>query len=134
MQQPASVTIRQNTGTGNRPVQRAELAEERSFDWFQDNMIHTVPAPYPGAFRRVYPGFVQLTSFMHMNWDRHVDAQARFFDHLVDGDEDSAEKDGCRQQVIERIVPEDGGQRWIGAESRRHVRRPAILRLAGQAE
>jgi poly(3-hydroxybutyrate) depolymerase len=55
-------------------------------------MIYTVPAPWPGTLRRVYPGFVQLTSFMHMNWDRHVDAQARFFDHLVEGDEDSADK------------------------------------------
>jgi len=68
------------------------LAEERSFDWFREKMIYTVPAPWPGMMRRVYPGFVQLTSFMHMNWDRHVDAQARFFDHLVEGDEDSAEK------------------------------------------
>ncbi|MCR9194184.1 MAG: polyhydroxyalkanoate depolymerase [Hyphomonas sp.] len=68
------------------------LAEERSFEWFREKMIYTVPAPWPGMMRRVYPGFVQLTSFMHMNWDRHVDAQARFFDHLVEGDEDSAEK------------------------------------------
>lgn len=67
------------------------LAEERSFEWFREKMIYTVPAPWPGVMRRVYPGFVQLTSFMHMNWDRHVDAQARFFDHLVEGDEDSAE-------------------------------------------
>ncbi len=68
------------------------LAEERSFEWFQDKMIHTVPAPWPGMLRRVYPGFVQLASFMHMNWDRHVDAQTRFFDHLVEGDDDSAER------------------------------------------
>lgn len=68
------------------------LAEERSFDWFKDKMIYTVPAPWPGMMRRVYPGFIQLTSFMHMNWDRHVDAQARFFDHLVEGDEDNADK------------------------------------------
>lgn len=68
------------------------LAEERSFEWFQDKMIHTVPAPWPGMLRRVYPGFVQLASFMHMNWDRHVDAQAQFFDHLVEGDDDSAER------------------------------------------
>ena len=68
------------------------LAEQRSYEWFEDKMIYSVPAPWPGMMRRVYPGFVQLTSFMHMNWDRHVDAQARFFDHLVEGDEDSAEK------------------------------------------
>lgn len=68
------------------------LAEERSFEWFQEKMIYTVPGPWPGMLRRVYPGFVQLTSFMHMNWDRHVDAQARFFDHLVEGDDDNAER------------------------------------------
>ena len=68
------------------------LAEENSFEWFQEKMIYTVPAPWPGMLRRVYPGFVQLTSFMHMNWDKHVDAQARFFDHLVEGDEDGADK------------------------------------------
>ncbi|MEZ5997127.1 MAG: hypothetical protein R3B98_00340 [Hyphomonas sp.] len=55
-------------------------------------MIHTVPGPYPGVFRRVYPGFVQLASFMNMNWSRHVDAQWRFFNHLVDGDGDNAGK------------------------------------------
>ena len=63
-----------------------ELAEEKSFDWFQENMIHTVPGPYPGVFRRGYPGFVQLASFMNMNWGRHVDAQWQFFNHLVGGD------------------------------------------------
>ena len=68
------------------------LAEERSLDWFRSKMIHTVPAPWPGAFRRVYPGFVQLSSFMHMNWDRHVNAHASFFEHLIEGDEDSAER------------------------------------------
>ena len=68
------------------------LAEENSFEWFQEKMIYTVPAPWPGMLRRVYPGFVQLTSFMHMNWDKHVDAQARFFDHLVEGDDDNADK------------------------------------------
>ncbi|MEL6259139.1 MAG: polyhydroxyalkanoate depolymerase, partial [Pseudomonadota bacterium] len=68
------------------------LANERSFDWFVENMIHTVPAPWPGMMRRVYPGFVQLASFMNMNWDRHVGAHWGFFTHLVEGDGDSASK------------------------------------------
>jgi poly(3-hydroxybutyrate) depolymerase len=68
------------------------LAEERSLDWFQENMIHTVPAPYPGVLRRVYPGFVQLASFMNMNWDKHVDAHWKFFNHLVEGDGDSSDR------------------------------------------
>ncbi len=68
------------------------LAEERSFPWFGENMIYTVPAPWPGMMRRVYPGFVQLSSFMNMNWERHVDAQWRFFNHLVEGDGDGIDK------------------------------------------
>ncbi|MCI4645466.1 MAG: polyhydroxyalkanoate depolymerase [Hyphomonadaceae bacterium] len=68
------------------------LAEERSFEWFEQNMIYTVPAPWPGMGRRVYPGFVQLSSFMNMNWERHVDAHWRFFNHLVEGDGDGIEK------------------------------------------
>jgi poly(3-hydroxybutyrate) depolymerase len=68
------------------------LAEERPFEWFENNMIYTVPLPYAGAMRRVYPGFVQLASFMNMNWERHVDAHWGFFQHLVDGDGDNAQK------------------------------------------
>ena len=68
------------------------LAEERDFSWFTEKMIYTVPPPYPGSFRRVYPGFVQLASFMNMNWERHVDAHWGFFNHLVAGDGDNAGK------------------------------------------
>jgi poly(3-hydroxybutyrate) depolymerase len=74
------------------PTVPNKLAEERPFSWFEENMIHTVPAPYPGVLRRVYPGFVQLASFMNMNWNRHVDAQWKFFNHLVGGDGDNASK------------------------------------------
>lgn len=68
------------------------LAEERPFAWFKSNMIYTVPAPYPGAGRRVYPGFVQLYSFMSMNEQRHRDAQWRYFQNLVKGDDQDAAK------------------------------------------
>jgi poly(3-hydroxybutyrate) depolymerase len=74
------------------PTVPNKLAEEKPFDWFANNLIHTVPAPNPGAFRRVYPGFLQLAGFMNMNLDRHVDAHWSFFNHLVEGDGDSAEK------------------------------------------
>ncbi len=74
------------------PTVTNKLAEERPFTWFESNMIYTVPAPYPGVGRRVYPGFVQLASFMSMNMERHKDAHRRYFDHLVSGDGDSADK------------------------------------------
>ena len=68
------------------------LAQERGMSWFEKNCITLVPAMYPGAFRRVYPGFLQLSGFMAMNLDRHVTAHADMFHHLVMGDGDSAEK------------------------------------------
>jgi poly(3-hydroxybutyrate) depolymerase len=74
------------------PTVPNKLAEEKPFEWFENNAIHTVPAPYPGALRRVYPGFLQLSGFMQMNWERHVDAHWQFFNHLVDGDGDNADK------------------------------------------
>lgn len=74
------------------PTLANDLANDRPFTWFKSNMIHTVPPPYLGAFRRVYPGFVQLFSFMSMNRERHIDAHKEYFDNLVAGDGDSVAK------------------------------------------
>jgi poly(3-hydroxybutyrate) depolymerase len=74
------------------PTVTNKLAEERPFTWFQSNMVYTVPPPYAGALRRVYPGFVQLYSFMSMNAEMHQSAHQRYFANLVKGDGDSAEK------------------------------------------
>lgn len=74
------------------PTVTNQLAEEKPFTWFKSNMIHTVPLPYPGVGRRVYPGFVQLYSFMSMNEEKHVDAHRRYFEDLVAGDGDGVEK------------------------------------------
>ncbi|CAN5265570.1 hypothetical protein BH09PSE2_BH09PSE2_04620 [soil metagenome] len=74
------------------PTAPTELAQAKPFAWFESNMIDTVPAPYAGATRRVYPGFVQLFSFMSMNKQRHQDAHRGYFDDLVKGDGDHAAK------------------------------------------
>ena len=74
------------------PTVTNKMAETRPFTWFQSYMIHTVPAPYLGAFRRVYPGFVQLYSFMSMNEKMHTDAHWRYFEDLVKHDGDGANK------------------------------------------
>lgn len=68
-----------------------KLAEERPLSWFENAVIQTVPAYYPGAFRKVYPGFTQLSGFMSMNLDRHVGSHMKFYQHLVQGDGESAE-------------------------------------------
>jgi poly(3-hydroxybutyrate) depolymerase len=69
-----------------------DLAEKKGIAWFRRNVITSVPWPYPGYGRKVYPGFLQLTGFMSMNLDRHVNAHKDLFLHLVKGDGDSAEK------------------------------------------
>ena len=90
---PASMTFMGSPIDARKsPTVPNKLAEERPYAWFRDNLIHTVPAIYPGAMRRVYPGFLQLTGFINMNFDRHVDAHYRHFSHLVEGDDDSADK------------------------------------------
>jgi poly(3-hydroxybutyrate) depolymerase len=90
---PATMTIMGSPIDARRsPTAPNKLAEKRDVDWFKQNMIHTVPALYPGAFRRVYPGFLQLASFMGMNLSRHVDAHYAYFQNLVKGDGDSADK------------------------------------------
>ena len=78
--------------TRESPTEVNRLATERGTEWYERNVITTVPLPYPGVMRKVYPGFVQLSGFMAMNLDRHMDAHWKYFDHMVDGDGDSAQK------------------------------------------
>ncbi len=90
---PASMTFMGSPIDARRsPTAPNKLAQEKPFAWFEANMIHTVPALYPGAFRRVYPGFVQLASFMGMNLSSHVKKHREFFQQLVSGDGDSVHK------------------------------------------
>jgi len=78
--------------TRRNPTAVNKLAVERGTDWFRRNVIVQVPLPHPGYMREVYPGFLQLTGFMTMNLDRHIDAHRDLFWHLVQGDGDSADK------------------------------------------
>lgn len=68
------------------------LAESRGLDWFRSHVITKVPFPNPGVMRDVYPGFLQLSGFVSMNLDRHVEAHKELFRNLVKGDGDSATK------------------------------------------
>ena len=72
------------------PTEPNRLATTRPLSWFRDNVISTVPWPHSGFLRSVYPGFLQLSGFMAMNLDRHMDAHIKQFRHLVRGDGDSA--------------------------------------------
>jgi poly(3-hydroxybutyrate) depolymerase len=68
------------------PTKVNKLAQRKSIDWFEKNLIATVPLRYTGAMRRVYPGFVQLAAFMSMNIDRHIKAHRDLYDNLVKGE------------------------------------------------
>lgn len=89
--QPASMTlIGGPIDTRLSPTKVNRLATSRSLDWFERNVIATVPARYRGASRRVYPGFVQVAGFMSMNLDRHLSAHLELFQQLVQGDDEGA--------------------------------------------
>jgi poly(3-hydroxybutyrate) depolymerase len=72
------------------PTAVNRFATAHPLDWFERKVITAVPARYAGAFRRVFPGFLQLAGFLGMNLDRHLDAQWSMFGDLLRGDRDSA--------------------------------------------
>ena len=76
--------------TREAPTAVNTLATERPHAWFQQNVIVTIPAMYPGAGRKVYPGFLQLAGFMSMNLGSHLNSHWEMFKHLVKGDDESA--------------------------------------------
>jgi poly(3-hydroxybutyrate) depolymerase len=77
--------------TREAPTSVNDLAMQKPLSWFEHNVIATVPGTYPGAGRRVYPGFLQLAGFLSMNLSSHMMSHWAMFNHLVRGDEDSAD-------------------------------------------
>jgi poly(3-hydroxybutyrate) depolymerase len=89
---PATLTMMGGPiDTRESPTPVNDHAMNKPHVWFRHNVITTVPATYPGAGRRVYPGFVQLASFMSMNLGSHMMSHWGLFRHLVEGDGESAE-------------------------------------------
>ncbi len=68
-----------------------EVGEQRPMEWFRNTVIHALPFYYPGAYRLVYPGFIQLQGFVSMNVERHVGEHVKLFRHLVVGDGEHAD-------------------------------------------
>ena len=73
------------------PTTVNDLAMDRPIEWFRHNVIATVPMQYRGSGRRVYPGFLQLASFMSMNLGNHLQSHYEMFKHLTQGDDASAQ-------------------------------------------
>ncbi|MBO6561514.1 MAG: polyhydroxyalkanoate depolymerase [Nisaea sp.] len=90
---PASMTLMGGPiDTRRNPTAVNKLAKEHAIEWFERHVVTMVPPPYPGMGRRVYPGFIQLTNFISMNLDRHMISLNELFDHLVQGDDEEADK------------------------------------------
>ena len=89
---PATLTMMGGPiDTREAPTAVNTLATERPHSWFAQNVIATIPMSYPGAGRKVYPGFLQLAGFMTMNLGSHMNSHYELFKHLVAGDGESAD-------------------------------------------
>ncbi|OYV00296.1 MAG: poly(3-hydroxybutyrate) depolymerase [Burkholderiales bacterium PBB5] len=73
------------------PTEVNKLATTQPISWFEEKLISRVPLGHAGVGRRVYPGFVQLSAFMSMNKQRHIDAFKAYYRHVVDGEFEQAE-------------------------------------------
>ncbi len=90
--QPRSLTLMGGPVDARKsPTGVNDLATTRSMSWFRGNVVHPVPASYPGAGRAVYPGFLQHAGFMAMNPRRHASSHWDFYKQLIAGDLEDAE-------------------------------------------
>jgi poly(3-hydroxybutyrate) depolymerase len=77
--------------TRSSPTAVNDFAKYRPMSWFESKVVQRVPMRYPGFMRRVYPGFMQFAGFVAMNPDRHFDSHVQYYQHLIQGDGESAE-------------------------------------------
>jgi len=153
--QPTSMTLMGGPiDPDGAPTVVTQLADARDMTWFETRCISTVPPYYPGAHRRVYPGFMQIGAFIAMNPDRHFTAHMQMFRHLVEGDGESAEgKQGFYNEYLsvmdvpaeyyletvqrvfkERQLPR-GEMRWRGMPVRPEaIRKTALLTVEGELD
>jgi poly(3-hydroxybutyrate) depolymerase len=89
---PASLTLMAGPiDTRIQPTKVNEFAKSKPIEWFEKNMINYVPVQCAGAFRKVYPGFVQLTAFVSMNLERHLKSHMELMEHLANGETEKAD-------------------------------------------
>jgi polyhydroxyalkanoate depolymerase len=89
---PATLTLMAGPiDTRILPTKVNDFAKSKPLKWFEDNLINYVPVQCKGAFRKVYPGFVQLTAFVSMNLERHIKQHLDLHNHLVKGEKEKAE-------------------------------------------
>jgi poly(3-hydroxybutyrate) depolymerase len=151
--QPRSLTLMAGpVDTRVNPTKVNDLAHSKSLRWFERNVIATVPLRYPGALRRVYPGFLQVAGFVTMNLERHVRQHLSLYNDLVRGDyEEAAEIADFYDEyfavldmpaefyldtidrVFQRELLAQGQLTWKGQPvDPRAIRRTALLTVEGE--
>lgn len=136
------------------PTKVNELANSKPIEWFEKNLIARVPFRHGGAYRQVYPGFVQLAAFMSMNIERHVKAHKELYDNLRLGEFEKAKatKDFYDEyfavldlsaefylETVQRIFQEyqlpTGTVQWHGRKVEpRAIKRTALLTVEGEKD
>ena len=153
--QPRTITLMAGPiDTRINPTPVNGLATAHPIEWFEKNLITTVPSRYAGAHRRVYPGFLQLSAFMSMNFARHWRAHADLFGHIINGEDEKA--DAAREfydeyfavldlpaefylETVARIFQEfelpRGEFHWRGQRvNPRAIRKTALLTVEGERD
>ena len=115
--------------TRRSPTAVNNFATTRPLSWFEAKVIQRVPMRYPGFMRRVYPGFLQFAGFVAMNPDRHMESHVQYYQHLVEGDGDSAD---AHRALLRRVQRGDGPAGRVLPRDRR-ARVPEAPAAAGQA-
>lgn len=77
--------------TRRSPTAVNALAQRKTYEWFENNVIFKVPSSYPGYLRSVYPGFLQHAGFVAMNPDRHLKSHWDYYLDLVKGDQEDVQ-------------------------------------------
>ena len=91
--QPKTMTLMGGPiDTRINPGQVNNFSKEHSIEWFEKSVIMKTPFYRKGAGRSVCPGFLMLNGFMALNLVRHKDAIFSYYQNLIKGDMDSAEK------------------------------------------
>ena len=153
--QPRSLTLMAGpVDARQNPTAVNQLATSHSLDWFEGNLISHVPARYPGAGRRVYPGFLQVAAFVSMNRSRHAAAFTNLFTDLIAQKHTKAAKteEFYREyfavldlaaefylETVERVFQEhrlaSGELRWRGElVDPRAIRRTVLLTVEGERD
>ncbi len=153
--QPRSMTLMAGPIDARiNPTRVNELPTSKPIEWFENNLISVVPAKFAGGGRRVYPGFVQLSAFMSMNFERHIKAHVDMYEQLAAGEYEKAQvtKDFYDEyfavldlaaefylETVSKVFQEyalpRGRLEWRGSKIEpRAIRRTALLTVEGEKD